>query len=159
MGSLRKLRLPTRTVSVPGTDDSFVVRGISLADVAVLMERHGQVLNTIYVENIGGADGRPSAVDIAQTLIKTAPQAAACIIAIASGDVNDEDTAATLPFPIQVDALVQIAELTFHSEDALGNLIATVINAATSTTKAVNRLNGLPTSTDGGGGSAESLPT
>jgi len=154
MGSLADLRLPTAKIEVPNTEASFEVRGLSLADISALMETHGQALNGIYVEQIGDADGNLDAGHIAQTLMRTAPSAVSAIICIAAGEPEAEETVAQLPVPVQVEALVQIARLTFHSEEALGNLIATVISAASSTTGALNRLNEQPTSTAGSGDSA-----
>jgi hypothetical protein len=144
MGSLADLRLPTAEVEVPGTGITLTLRGLSIADASELMRRHGEALNSVYAETIDGQDQLPSAQIIAQTLMKAAPSAVAEIIALANDAPEHADKVAKMPIPVQIEALSEIAILTFHSEAQVGKLVETVILGSGLLTRMVKGL-GSPT--------------
>lgn len=127
MGPLASHRIPSETVTVPGTETKFQVHGLSGSDVAELFRRHGDALSQIYADQIDGTEGLPAPQAIAQAIMRAAPEALAEIIAFAAGEPDAVDSARHLPLPVQVDALAKIASLTFYSEQEVKNLLETVI--------------------------------
>lgn len=144
MGSLSELQLPTDEVKVPGSETTISVRGLSLTDCSQLLKRHGEQLEIVYQSNIVGQDDIPPAADIAKSLMQSAPDAVAEIIALANDSPEEAKTVRKLPAPVQVEALSKIAVLTFHSEAEVKKLIETVIQGSGILTSLVNSL-GSPT--------------
>lgn len=149
MGSLSDLRLPTAEVEVPGAGVSLTLRGLSLNDASILMRRHGESLGAVYADSFSEGGEAPSMQEMAKTLLQTAPLAVAEIIALANdaddlvsgvGSTKARETAARLPGPVQLEALVQIAALTFHSEEGLGKFLETVISGSGMLTRLVKGL-------------------
>lgn len=144
MGSLKKLRLPSADIGVPNGGD-FPVRGVSLRDVAMLVRHHGPALASLFQEI---RDGKDLSLDIALVLrlgesaISAAPELCSDIIALASGEPDAEarEVARQLPFPVQLEAIKQIALLTFGGEDSLGKMVETVVHMAQGVSSAVTEL-------------------
>ena len=137
MGSFADLVLPTREVEVPGAG-SFDVRGLALEDAAFLFRKHASVFEDVYAEvkNDEQLDMRL----IAETLLKTAPEAAAEVIAIVGDSLDQVNKARKLPLPVQLTALVDIAGLTFHSEDDVKKTLELVIQSSTVIRNLIKRL-------------------
>ena len=114
----------------------FAVRGLSLDDISFLVQRHGAKLQDLFSQFVANAGEltTESAVGFAVPLMKEAPGIAAELIACASGDPEDAEIAAQLPFPVQLDALEKLATLTFESGGGPKKLVETVIRAAQGTT-------------------------
>ena len=144
MGSLSELQLPSEEVQVPGTESTISVRGLSLSDCAELLKRHGESLEAVYQKNIASQGDIPPAVDIAKSLMQSAPEAVAELIALANDEPKMSETVRKLPIPVQVEALTRIAILTFHSEAEVKKLIETVIQGSGILTGLMNSL-GSPT--------------
>ena len=97
--SLKSLRLPEAKVELP--DGDFVVRGLSLNDVSILVQRHGKRLNELYQRFAEQGDLTTETVAaFALPLLQSAPEIAAELIACAAGDPDDAEIAGRLPFPV-----------------------------------------------------------
>ena len=112
---LKSYRPPKADIPLPG-GDSFAVRGVSLADVMALTETHGRTLAEMY-NHFQGQEGfeLDDVGAVSQSLVAVAPDLAAAIIAMASGEADATEEAAALPFPVQVEALESIGRLTFET--------------------------------------------
>ncbi|MGI4850422.1 MAG: phage pre-tape measure protein [Janthinobacterium lividum] len=108
----------TRTVRMKDRKP-LTFRGLSLSDVVILVRTHTQDMITL-VDLFDQAGSLPALMASREKMIPllmmNAPQIAADIITMA--EVNNllagTDFARTLPLPIQVMALKEIAELTFE---------------------------------------------
>lgn len=106
---------------------SFHVRGLSLDDVSRLVNHHLPDLEALF-ELVASSDKidfdnlRPLVVPI----IQQAPGLAANLIALAADEPDEAQRAATLPFPVQVDTLVKIGDLTFHEVGGVGKAMETI---------------------------------
>lgn len=143
--SLKSLTLPTRTVKTPGGD--LVVRGLSLDSVLGLVNRHGKMLGLMFQQYAGISDEQQravAAVQVAQGLLQEAPELGAEIIVLGAGDSLDDPEnlklARSLPAGVQIQALNDIAEMTFEAEGGLGNVVRLVLKAAQGTTSLLNDL-------------------
>lgn len=127
---LKHIKLPEAAIKFPGGD--FAVRGLSLDDIAYLVGRHGAKMNDLFLEfQKGGAELElESLASFAVPLLKAAPEVAAELIACASGDPKDWHIAATLPVPVQLEALEKLVELTFNVEGGPKKVVETVIRMA-----------------------------
>lgn len=120
--TLRNITIPKAVISVGG--DLFAVSGVTANQVFNLYRRHRDDLSKLF-ENLAGR-GKVEASDMLNSIegiIAQFPDLVAEVIAMAAGDKPDAegwadalDTAASLPFPVQVDALLKIGELTFSPE-------------------------------------------
>ncbi|MCB1865173.1 MAG: hypothetical protein KDG50_07055 [Chromatiales bacterium] len=109
---LRDFKPETRGVKFSG--GSFEVRGISLEDLAVLVRTHLPDLETLFqlferAEEIDGGD----LDSLAAAVFREAPGFVANVIALAAGEPDEAPTAQLLPFPVQVQVIKDVAELTF----------------------------------------------
>lgn len=131
--SLKKVVLPKELIDIPGSEP-FAVRGISMADISVLLNQHKALLESLYRRFT--ADGaKTSTMDanaIMRDLAATAPALVASIICLAAGDGEDVEAllvAASLPLPVQIEALEKILKLTFQREGGVGKFLETVTRA------------------------------
>lgn len=99
----------------------FVVEGLSLDTLAVLVKTHLPDFDAIFdIVTKGEAHNESFSAHlqrVAQALVVQAPALAANVIAIASTEALTEDLvtkARRLPFPVQVEALMNIGALTFE---------------------------------------------
>lgn len=131
---LKALKLPEATVEFPG--GAFAVRGLCLNDISWLVQRHGGKLNALFTQfqSDNGELTAEGVASFALPLLQAAPDIAAELIACASGDAEDSAIAATLPFPVQLDALEKLAGLTFNAEGGPKKLVETVVRMAQGTT-------------------------
>jgi hypothetical protein len=130
----------------------FTVRGLSLPDLSHIMRMHGTALEAIYLENIVKADDKTdsfSMASIGNAVIQSAPEAVALAIALAADEPNLITLARKLPVAAQADAIEKILALTFYTEDALGNLIGTVLRGSESVQRVLSRA--LPEAVSGPG--------
>ena len=141
--SLRKLRNPVPELVVNVSDgEGFPVRGISPAMLLGLYYRHTGQLSNLFEKLVdkqrhSGTLDPSDAEAVVLGLLDEAPVIMAEVVALASGsdpaDADnwevDLDIAQSLPFPVQVDALMKIAALTFTSEMPPGKFVALVARA------------------------------
>lgn len=98
----------------------FSVQGLSLEGLALLVRTHLPDFEGIF-DLLGMGENLQQSVDlsmdrVALRLVTSAPGLTANIIAVASGEDLDVaiEHARKLPFPLQLEALIQIGELTFE---------------------------------------------
>ena len=98
----------------------FVVEGLSLDTLAVLVKTYLPDFDAIFDIVTNGQNSDESWMDhlqrISQAVVMQAPGLAANIIAVSSKEELSEELvriARRLPFPIQVNALMEIGQLTF----------------------------------------------
>lgn len=113
--------VPERRPVVVNGKPLFAVEGLSFDTLAVLVKTHmpdfDAIFGTIQDGEIRGEDRLAHLQRVSQNIVLQAPGLAANIISVASGEPLDEKLVAAarrLPFPAQVEALMNIGELTFE---------------------------------------------
>ena len=109
---LADLNVERRTVQLKG--GSFEVEGLSLESFAVLVRTHLPDLEDLFamfdnVENMTIDDVQK----LASKVVMEAPGFAANVIALAAGEPEQAPRVQKLPFPVQVQTLMDIGDLTF----------------------------------------------
>lgn len=102
---------------------SFSVRGLSLEDVSRLIATHLPDLEALYDLFISGKVSSTTDAqfeNLIKTLVIEAPGFAANVIALASDEPDAAPQAAMLPFPVQIDVLTKIGDMTFTDVGGLG---------------------------------------
>lgn len=90
------------------------LRGLTTPDIAVLVEaHHPDLLALMDLINVGRALEDGELMTITVSLLQHAPGVAANIIAIASDEPTSGPVAEKLPFPVQLEALQAIGDMTF----------------------------------------------
>lgn len=121
----------TRVISLKG--GSFSVRGLSLEAFTTLVRQHLPDLEAMW--NLGSEvlSGRTELTQddltmLAITFAEQAPGFTANVIALASGDTSEKaiEGARSLPFPVQVQTLVSISELTFDEVGGIKKALESV---------------------------------
>lgn len=131
----------SRPVMVKGKP-LFNVEGLSLDTLAVLVKTHMPDFDAIMDIVTKGERVTETFLDqlqrVSQSIVVQAPGLAANIIAVASTEELTEELIATarrLPFPVQVDALMQIGALTFEEvggvKKAMESLMALLMRLRT----------------------------
>lgn len=133
---------PLRSVVTFGGGE-LSVRGLSLDDVAVLMNQHLVDLEKLFDLYDGSVREDVKVLATAQFAIgltREAPALVANVIALACDEPGAVANARKLPMPVQVEAIKAIATLTFAEAggaknflSSLSNLIAAVAPAANQT--------------------------
>lgn len=122
-------------VDIPD-NESLVVRGFSLPDLMLVIHRHKEMVEELF-GRVANGDLRTDTVE--QTLMAVIGEFSPVvgqIIASASGEPDEWETAMRLPLGVQVDALDKIITLTFEANGgvekfmgiiakALGNMVPT----------------------------------
>lgn len=116
----------SRVVQLKG--GSFTIEGLSLEHVSVLVREHLPDLEALFnlfqqSEAVTDADF----TKIAMSVVSQAPGFAANVIALASSEPNAAPQAAKLPFPVQVDLIVQIGDLTFSEVGGVKKSVELVV--------------------------------
>lgn len=118
--ALRDISIPTAEIAV-SEGQNLTVRGITFEDLDFLMTVNAGEVNALAAMLATTVDQSSEEADRATTALMsvvqvTRPQLAAQIIACASGDSGAEavSNAKRLPFPVQAQALSEIARLTFE---------------------------------------------
>lgn len=104
---------PEQRVIPINASNSFTVRGLGLNDIAVLVREHFPDLHTLFdlFNTVGDLEPerlRPLIISV----VSQAPGFAANVIALAAGE-GDASDAERLPIPVQIQALMDIGQLTF----------------------------------------------
>lgn len=113
---LRDIQIPTASVVVG--DQTFEVRGIAFADLGSLFNTYGPTLSAAFAKIQSTASVDMDMAVLARDLLGEFPQLGAATIAYAADDATEAGVnfAGKLPFATQVEALQEIAKLTFRSE-------------------------------------------
>jgi hypothetical protein len=116
---LSSIVIPRHTVEAGvGT---FAVRGLTFADLSRLVADHrAEIEEATEIVTASGDDMGAIAAAIAGKL----PRLASAVIACAADEPDMASTAALLPIPVQLDALVAVGRLTFADEGALPKFLA-----------------------------------
>ena len=130
-------------VDVPVKGTSISVRGLSLDDVAILMNtylRDIDALFRLYEDEVDEASKVAAMAQFAIVLCREAPALVGHLIALSADEPNMVDRARRLSLPAQVDLLKAIFEMTFEEAggarkfcESLGMLLRTLAPAAQKT--------------------------
>ena len=134
-----KIAIPERVVQVSDSE-GFTVRGLTPLQVFSLYKRHTGELSAIFDRLMDGVrdNGIAQHADIESmvlALLGDTPILIAEMIVLGSGGNADKiddfeaayNIASALPFPVQVDALTKIGELTFTSDMPPGKFAALIV--------------------------------
>lgn len=137
---LKHIKLPSADVEFSG--GKFTVRGLSLDDIAYLVGRYKDVFGQLFdqFQAQGELDSTDSVLAFVGPLIQTAPALASEVIACGAGDANDWEVARGLPFPVQVEALEHVINLTFAAEGGPKKVLEAVVRLAQGTTALLETL-------------------
>lgn len=117
-----------RTITFDGGE--FMVRGVSLPDVAGAIINHREAVDriatVIRVREELDLDDVNAIIEILIDVIKESPYLAADLICSCADEPDAYGEAFRLPLTVQVEALRAIGELTFSDAIALKKLIADV---------------------------------
>jgi hypothetical protein len=128
--ALKDFILPRRTLQVGTTE--VALRGLTFADLGVLVAEHRDEF--VAAGNIIGA-AKDNMASLASVLAQVAPRIVAHGIALAADEPEAADAVATLPAPVQLEALLIVGELTFTDPGAVPKFLAglaTLLRAGTS---------------------------
>jgi len=123
----------TRKVEFPG--GSTEIRGISLSDVAMLIDSHEGVINSIvqkirvgFFENDAVDDEAMSQlmIDTALEVIRESPIFVANLIAICADEPDQIEVAMKLPLNTTIEAVIAIGEISFTDLASIKKFIASV---------------------------------
>ena len=141
-----------REIKLPGgKGKSFTVRGLALSDISNLLRARSTDIEAFFVKFSQGqgtalVSGDPKyanqlATKFGSDLLGSAPDLAADIIAYASDEPTRAHIVRRLPFPVQIEALEAISELTFVEEETLKKVVATVTKFMAGTTDLLSDIN------------------
>lgn len=142
--SLKKLKVAQAEI-VKTSGGELPVRGLSLSDITLLVERHRLVVEDMFAKYKSGT-AKVEDFDeqsFAAVLLKEAPGLVAEVICVASDSELDEESiniAKKLSLPEQIEAIHKIGSATFKSEQDLGNVVSVVIQMFNGATKALTNL-------------------
>lgn len=145
MSLSKKLKNPTPQKLVQVSDsEGFPVRGLNPTDVFGIYYRHTGQLAAFFEKLMTsfhqtGEFDTSDIQSVALELLKDAPVVMGEMIAAAAGGNPSDETewsadvaiARALPFPVQVDALTKIGELTFTSEMPPGKFLSLIAGMIT----------------------------
>lgn len=136
---LKNIKLPSADIEFSG--GKFAVRGLSFDDIAFLVARNKDSLSNLFNQFQDQGDlSLDNASAFILPLIETAPRLAAEIIACGAGDADDWEVARQLPFPVQVEALEGIIDLTFSAEGGPKKVLEAVVRLAQGTSALMETL-------------------
>lgn len=142
--SLKEWSIPKTSFPLPGGGE-IAVRGVSVELVEALVREEREALVGVFDKVMGRADvkalaeqvskGEEVSVDVADlgagdmalVTLQAAPRLVAKIIAWAADEPDAVDVAAQIPFPTQLELLVEIGRLTFETT-APGKFMETVVS-------------------------------
>ena len=129
--SLADYQPETRVIPFKG--GSFEVRGITLNDFTSLVRTHMPDLEAIFDLGSNVIGGKVELDDddltkLVLALVEQAPGLVANLICLAAGETSEKAVAnaAVLPFPTQVKALFEIADVTFSEVGGVKNAVESV---------------------------------
>lgn len=102
---------------IPLKNNPFLVRGLSLEDISVLINRHLPDIEALFDLFTSGHDlsklDDNAFKNLAASIVGQAPGFAANLIALAADEPDSAKQAAMLPAPVQINAVIKIGDLTF----------------------------------------------
>lgn len=116
--AIKDFHVDSRTISF-GTG-SFEVQGISFDNLVKLFtEARDEMLGAMDLYDGLAESGEVNTPALIIAALDKFPGLVAKLIALAANEPGTEDTIRKMPFPVQTEALVAVAELTFTEADAL----------------------------------------
>ena len=145
---LRDLELPTAEITVSDTG-SFRVRGLSLADMSSLVNKHGKIIGVLFdkIRDEMVQRSEVTAADVqyyAKMLFDEAPDVVANAIALAADEPDMGEKVKGLRFTVQLIALEQVILLTFANEAELKKLVEIVTQWLGKINSEAEKLRNLP---------------
>jgi hypothetical protein len=133
--------LKPAVATIETSDGDIVVRGLSFADISLIVSQHRESLSALFdrVKSGGGSIDLENSTALLSSMVTAAPDAAAQIIALAA-DEEDVSLAMDLVFPVQLEVLEAVAKLTFSSEGGLKKVVETIVRVAQGATSAMQAL-------------------
>ncbi len=131
---LKDLKIPEAIIETPGGE--FAVRGLSLDDLAWLVRRHGESMSKVFNE-FTASDTELTTNSVAGfllPLVESMPGLVSEVIACATGEADEAALVRRLPFPVQIDALEKVVDLSFDAAGGPKKLAETVVRMAQGTT-------------------------
>lgn len=131
---IAEYKVQRSVVKFPGGE--FEVRGISLPDVALIINLHessiSMIVDLVYQkkESFASMDEgvvQEAITDLISSLIRESPILIATIIAVCADEESQMSMAQRLPITVQLDALTKISELTFTDMASVKKLAADVM--------------------------------
>lgn len=117
--ALKDFIIPRRTLQVGTTE--VTLRGLTFADMGVLVAEHRDEF--VAAGNIIGAS-KDNMASLASVLAQVAPRIVAHGIALSADEPEAADVVASLPAPVQLEALLIVGELTFTDPGAVPKFLA-----------------------------------
>lgn len=133
--ALKDFIIPRRTLQVGATE--VTLRGLTFADMGVLVAEHRDEF--VAAGNIIGAS-KDNMASLASVLAQVAPRIVAHGIALAADEPEAVDAVATLPAPVQLEALLIVGELTFTDPGAAPKFLAGLTSLLRAGTSAAGQL-------------------
>lgn len=142
--SLKSLKFTKASVETPMGE--IVLRGLTLPMVRELIQAHPVETQAIYLTGLELSkqfETKPTeevdTVAFVGTVIHNAPTFVAHVIALASGDADDDaiEIAKSLPIDVQLACLEKIAAVTFVMEGGARNFIGSVLRLAKAASAAI----------------------
>lgn len=117
------------TAEVEFSGGKASLRGLSTDDIAIIIKTHlpdAEQLFAMYQADAANVFAGGDAQDLVMKLIMDAPSLVAGVIANAAGEPGAIDIIRAMPFPLQVDALLKIGDLTFVEAGGAKKFLATL---------------------------------
>ena len=159
---LKHIVTQKREIVVSEDDDSqkFSVRGLSFADVSLVMQRHGMQSIALFgmVREELRREGNVGRLDMPELLTRVVAEmpgiVSAVLLIAADEDIDDveaEQVVTALRVPVQVEALAEVAGLTFNSVGEVEKLLESLTGAMNAGTALLPKATTPADSVNGGG--------
>lgn len=148
--SLKNYTAPRKDIPL-GNGESVSVRGLNLEDISFLVQVHhadvDRLVETFRGRLQGAASGgqvdpakveqaiRDNSSGMLVNFVQHFPLLVANVIALAADEPNAWENATKLPIPVQTEAVVEIARLTFEDYNGFKKFVGNVVAAAQSVAK------------------------
>lgn len=133
--AIKDFYVETREVPF-GKGGSFTVEGISFDHLAKLFtEAKDEMLQAMDLYDGMAESGEVKTEALIMAMLHQVPDLVARVICLAANEPGAEAQVRKMPFPVQTDALMAIADLTFVEPDALKKFLGhltVLLNGATS---------------------------
>jgi hypothetical protein len=117
---LSDITIERRTIAFDG--QSFDVRGLSFSDLLALAREHRDEISLIF-EYFNDIEGEVDIAVLLDKVLGAAPDAVNKAVAMAADEPENAHVVATLPVTAVMEALINIAQLTFKSEEELSRFM------------------------------------
>lgn len=146
--------IPILTREVTYNGHTITVRGVGVADIAVVLPRYGSEIALLFGQVVSEArkGGPADAASIINMLVNRSPFLAAEVIALVCDDhPKGIEVAKRLPIVKQVEILEAAFDCTFESETDMEKLAGVINRLLLATATAIQKVT--PAIPSGGGGS------